>query len=141
MAKIFTLSEASHIAIHSMILIMNSGVRLTANQIAKRLGASRHHTSKVLQRLVKDQMLSSGRGPTGGFNMQKKPSDITLYDIYKSIEGEIREVECPIENRICPYYKCIFGGFGKKITAEFKKYLESSILSEYSDKKFKNTIK
>lgn len=136
MAKIFTLSEASHIAIHSMILIMNSGARLNANQIADRLGASRHHTSKVLQRLVKDQMLSSGRGPTGGFNMKKKPSDITLYDIYKSIEGEIHEVVCPIENRVCPYDKCIFGGFGKKITSEFKEYLENSILSNYSGKKF-----
>ncbi|HBX53029.1 MAG TPA: Rrf2 family transcriptional regulator [Bacteroidales bacterium] len=134
MAKIFTLSEASHIAIHSMILILNSPIRLNANNIADRLGASRHHTSKVLQRLVKDQMLSSGRGPSGGFNLLKKSDEITFYEIYKSIEGDLRQTECPVDHKICPQDKCIFGGLGKKITAEFKNFLEATKLSDYAKK-------
>jgi Rrf2 family protein len=138
MAKIFTLSEASHIAIHSMILIMNSPSQLNAGQIAERLDASRPHVSKVLQRLVKDQFLSSGRGPMGGFQLFQKPGNLTLYNIYKSIEGEIRQTECPLENRLCPYDMCIFGRFGLKITAEFKSFLEKTKLADYSKFSFKS---
>lgn len=131
MSKIFTLSEASSIAIHGMVLILNTNEKLNAGNIAERVGGSRHHVAKVLQRLVKEDFLTSNRGPSGGFSLKKKPEDISLYDIYKAIEGNIDDMECPIENKICPEGKCLFGGFGKRITAEFKDYLSSTTLQSF----------
>ena len=67
MAKIFSLSEAASIAIHSMVLIARSDKMMNVVKIAERTGSSKHHVAKVLQRLVKEDYLSSVRGPHGGF--------------------------------------------------------------------------
>lgn len=141
MAKIFTLSEASSIAIHSMVLILTSKDRINANHIAEQVGASRHHVSKVLQRLVKEGLLTSNRGPLGGFAIKKKPSEITFYDIYKSIEGNIEDKIDEIEEHIILADKCIFCGFEKRITAEFKEYLTSTTLQSYFEQKNKENTK
>lgn len=135
MAKIFTLSEASSIAIHSMVLILTSKDRINANHIAEQVGSSRHHVSKVLQRLVKEGLLSSNRGPLGGFAIKKSPCEISFYDIYKSIEGNIDDKECPSDEKISLDDKCIFCGFEKRITSEFKDYLTSTTLQSYYEQK------
>lgn len=128
MAKIFTISEALSIAYHSMMMILTSKERLNANEIADRLKASRHHVSKVLQRLVKDDLLSSNRGPAGGFIIKRDASQITLYDIYRSIEGNIESYECNIDDPICSNKKCMLDSFGQRMTLEFKEYLCSTSL-------------
>lgn len=135
MSKIFTLSEASSIAIHSMVLILTSKDRINANHIAEKVGASRHHVSKVLQRLVKEGFLTSNRGPLGGFAIKKKPGEISFYDIYKSIEGNIEDNEYIKDDKIILDDKCIFCGFEKRITSEFKEYLTSTTLQSYYEQK------
>lgn len=131
MSKIFTLSEAVMIAIHAMVIVAKSKTQINADQIAVKLEASRHHVAKVMQRLVKDKMLVSQRGPTGGFLLNKKPQEIKMYDIFTSIEGKIEEVHCLMEIKICPNDKCIFGKFAHKLTSDFKKYLEESTLKDF----------
>jgi DNA-binding IscR family transcriptional regulator len=51
MAKIFSMSDAASIAIHSMVLIARSENGINAVRIAEISGFSKNHISKVLQRL------------------------------------------------------------------------------------------
>ena len=67
MNKVVQLSEASSIGIHAMVLIAQSEVHMNVSDLAERIGASRNHLAKVMQRLVKDGFVKSSRGPTGGF--------------------------------------------------------------------------
>ena len=131
MSKVFSLSEAALIGIHSVLLIARSEEQLNAIQISEQLKASKHHVAKVLQRLVKDNILTSQRGPTGGFVLNRKPHEITIYDIYKSIEGELDHVHCMMDIDVCPYGKCIMGKFGSKFSDDFKKYLQENTLDSY----------
>ena len=64
MTKILAISEANSIAFHGMALIAKSEIAINATDIAEITGSSKHHTSKVLQRLVKQGMLGSTRGPS-----------------------------------------------------------------------------
>ena len=98
MAKIFSMSEAASIAIHSMVLIARNKDGINAVKIAEQTGSSKNHISKVAQRLVKDDLLKSVRGPSGGFTLKKDPADITLLDIYQSIEGPLEITDCPMAN-------------------------------------------
>ena len=109
MPKVIHFSEAASIGIHSLIVLAREKKAMNAIQLAEKIGASKHHIGKVLQRLVKDGLLTSSRGPTGGFKLKKEPSEILIYDIYRSIEGEIEIGECPDENHICPVDMCIRG--------------------------------
>jgi Rrf2 family protein len=130
MAKVVTLSEASSLAIHAVVLIAGSDKLINVNQIAAATAASKNHLAKVMQRLVKTNLVSSTRGPAGGFVLKKPATEISLYDIYFAIEGPIELQDCPLDRPICPFEKCIMGGIMHKLTNEFKKYLiESKVAS------------
>lgn len=131
MARIISLSEASSIAIHAMVLIAKSDVNMNVNKIAELTGASRNHLAKVMQRLVKDKFVKSTRGPLGGFILLKAADEITMLDIYQSIEGEIQETPCPMDRPICPFTKCLMGGIMFDLSQQFKDYMQKQKLSDY----------
>lgn len=131
MANIINFSDAASIGLHSMILIAKSDKPINAIQLAERLGKSKHHIGKILQRLVKDSLLSSTRGPTGGFELIIDPSGVTLYDVYSSIEGKSKVRICGEDEHICPVDKCIRKNLIKKLSDEFVLFMESQKLSEY----------
>ena len=133
MSRILRLSEAASIAIHGMILVARSDKLVNVNQIAELTTSSRHHVAKVFQRLVKENFISSTRGPSGGFSLKVAPADISFLDIYESIEGKIEITKCPLDKPICPFNKCIFENVIGKLTIEFRDYLEQQTLDKYLD--------
>lgn len=131
MAKIFSLSEAASIAIHSMVLIGKSDKMMNVNMIAERTGSSKHHVAKILQRLVKEDYLNSIRGPHGGFSLKRDPAEVNLLEIYETIEGTLTISECPMDNPICPFDKCLLGGIVSDMTSKFRNYLNEHKLEQY----------
>ncbi len=131
MSKVFSLSEAGSIAIHSMVLIAMADSKLNVIKISERTGSSKHHVAKVLQRLVKDDFLVSNRGPHGGFKLKRPAGEINLLEIYESIEGKIEITECPMENPICPFDKCLMGNIINDMTQGFKDYMGGQWLTDY----------
>ncbi len=131
MAKVIALSEAAAIALHSIVLIARSEGKLNVENISEQIQTSRHHVAKVLQRLVKDNFLNSVRGPSGGFSLKKKPEEMNLLQIYESVEGKIAIADCPLEKPVCPFNKCIINNVTKKMSTDFRDYLESQTLDKY----------
>ncbi|TVR43550.1 MAG: Rrf2 family transcriptional regulator [Marinilabiliales bacterium] len=131
MSKIVAISEAASIALHGMILIAKSNPSINVMQIAERTGASRHHVAKIMQRLAKNNYLSSHRGPSGGFMLRKKPEEITFLEIYEAIEGEIEVTPCPLDKPVCPFDKCIMNNVTNKMTNKFREHLEKQTLDQY----------
>ncbi|MDT8392299.1 MAG: Rrf2 family transcriptional regulator [Bacteroidales bacterium] len=131
MSRILTLSEAASIAVHGMVLVARSDKLVNVNQIAELTSSSRHHVAKVFQRLVKENFISSSRGPNGGFSLKMAPADISFLDIYEAIEGKIEITKCPLDKPICSFDKCIFKNVIKDLTLEFRKYMEEQTLDKY----------
>jgi Rrf2 family protein len=131
MGKMFSLSEAASIGLHSMILVARSKDGLNVNNIAETTGFSRHHVAKILQRLVKGGFLKSLRGPSGGFFLNIKSTDASLLEIYECIEGKAELATCPMNNKVCPQGKCLINNITHKMSLEFIHYMESQKLSVY----------
>jgi len=131
MSRILSLSEAASIAIHGMILVARSDKLVNVNQIAELTSSSRHHVAKVFQRLVKENFITSNRGPSGGFSLKMAPADISFLDVYEAIEGKIEITKCPLDKPICPFEKCIFKNVIRDLTLEFREYLEDQTLDKY----------
>lgn len=128
------MSEMTSLALHGMVFIAASGGQtIHVKEIARKIGASEAHLSKVLQRLVKVGLLHSTRGPSGGFEMAKAPERITLWDIYLAMEGSITHEGCPIHQNHCPFTRCILGGIPKKLNQEFEDYLKSQTLQDFPE--------
>lgn len=131
MSKVFALSEAASIAIHSMVLIARSETGMNVLKVADMTGFSKNHIAKVLQRLVKNDLLKSVRGPAGGFSMKRNPADVTLLEIYESIEGTLEVNDCPLSYEVCSFDRCVMGNVVNKMTLEFKKFLKEQTLKKY----------
>ena len=130
MSKIANISEAVSIAIHSMVLIAKQNGQINVTELSKITGSSKNHTAKVLQNLVKFGLISSNRGPNGGFTIKKEPNSITLLNIYEMIEGEIEVQKCNFHSEICSFKHCVFGGIPEKFSLDFKTYLNNTKLSD-----------
>lgn len=131
MAKVIQLSEAASLAIHAMVLIGRSKQIINVNLIADLTGASKNHLAKVMQRLVKDNYIKSTRGPAGGFMLNIPANEISLLNIYESIEGQIIDKGCPMDRPVCAFDKCLMGNIIHKLTIEFRDYLNNQTLESY----------
>ncbi|MDR4987328.1 MAG: Rrf2 family transcriptional regulator [Bacteroidales bacterium] len=131
MAKLVNFSEAASLALHAMVIIAKSDNHVNVNSIANEMGASKNHLAKVLQQLVKHNYLKSVRGPNGGFILSKPADQISVLEIYESIEGKIETPECPLDRQICPFNKCLMSGLVTDVLLQFKKYFGEQSLEDF----------
>jgi len=70
---------------------------ITTRTIAKRQGISERYLEQLLIPLKQNGLVKSMRGSQGGYLLGRRPSDITLGDIIRVLEGPITPVECVSE--------------------------------------------
>jgi Rrf2 family protein len=133
--SIMNISEAYSLALHAMAMLAadGGGTPLTAHAIATRLGVSESHLSKVMQRLARGGTLASSRGPGGGFTLNRPASEITLREIYESVEGPLKLDDCLIGTRICGGKSCVFDDLIHKVNGEFQHYLEHTTVERIKE--------
>jgi Rrf2 family protein len=126
------LSEAASLALHTMVLLAGSRDQglISAHELAEKLEVSEAHLSKVLQRLARAGLVNSTRGPKGGFALGRNYSDISLLDIYETIEGPMVNRHCFRSTRVCNAGNCIFGGLLDDINQRVREYLAETKLPE-----------
>ncbi len=73
-------------------------------QISRDLDLPTPFLAKILQQLARQKILTSLKGPHGGFSLQKDPAKITLLDIVTTIDGDGIFANCIIHNSTC---KCV----------------------------------
>jgi Rrf2 family protein len=88
------LGRASALGVFATVHLADHGKRgpVQARNLADALGVPIDYLVKILQQLVKARILTSVRGPKGGFHIQKKPAEITLLDVVEAIEGPVEGI-------------------------------------------------
>ena len=61
---------------------------LPGEAISQQLGTSPTYFQKLLRKLVSAGLITSVPGVKGGFKLNKKPENISVFDIYEAIEGQ-----------------------------------------------------
>lgn len=132
-------SKACEYGLKAMIyLAANSDEErlLNLEEISSNIGSPISFTSKVLQQLGKAKLISSAKGPSGGFKIEKDNlSKTNLYQIVVAIDGDNVFHGCGLglhscnEKKPCPIHNKYSG-----IRKELKQMLENSVLSEYTGK-------
>lgn len=91
------LSNTCKTAIKAVIYLASreeSGERSGVKEIAKYINASEHTISKILQNLVRQKIISSIKGPTGGFYITEKQRQEPIIKIVDTIDGKDLFNEC-----------------------------------------------
>ncbi len=71
----------------SYLALKPPGTHTSIKEMTKKLGVPYHFLGKILQDLTNKGMLTSQKGPNGGFALAKRPEKITLLDIVEAIDG------------------------------------------------------
>jgi len=72
----------------------SEGLETQVKDISRRQGISPRYIEQIFQKLKKARIISSKRGPSGGYFLNKKPEDITVGEIIRVTEGGIEPVLC-----------------------------------------------
>jgi Rrf2 family protein len=137
MSTLLGISEAASIGWHAMIVLAANPDELHSTaEIAEHLQVSGAHLSKVLQRLTRAGLVEAVRGPRGGFQLGKPAKEITILEIYESIEGPLQERKCLLRKPICNGKCCIIGDLLRRVD-ELKATLGSLSLEEATARSLK----
>lgn len=85
------LSNTSKYAIRAVIYLAvyaTDNKRIGIKKIAEGLDIPSPFLGKILQVLVRRKLISSTKGPHGGFGLGKDPFEISLYDIIMEMDGD-----------------------------------------------------
>lgn len=130
MANLLKLSEATALALHTMVIISTQSEPISASPMAAQLQASEAHVFKVLQQLVRAGMLQSKRGPHGGYMLAKPASEITLMDVYQVFEGPMRTDGCLFTKPVCGELDCILGPLIEDVRSKVVDHFSSTTLDQ-----------
>jgi Rrf2 family protein len=129
------LSTKSRYGVRALFdLAYNSGSLPTQVQdISRRQDISPRYLEQIFQNLKKAGILTSKRGPKGGYCLARKPEEITVRDILLATEGESLFVDCIVtgdgrkkRKPDCAFNGCcvtqvIWGDANKLVTEHFSK--------------------
>ena len=102
--------------------------RIGIKEISEELNIPTPFLGKILQMLAKNKILTSSKGPNGGFSLRRPAKDITLLNIIEIIDGLAlfedcliglstcsvnahNDVQCPTHRKFLPISKQIFDLF------------------------------
>lgn len=76
------------------IALDNKNSAVSIMDISKREDISVSYLEQLLNRLRREGLVRSVRGPKGGYLLSKKPDKITIGDVVRILEGDISPVYC-----------------------------------------------
>ena len=72
----------------------SEGLETQVKDMSRRQGISPRYLEQIFQKLKRAGIVSSKRGPSGGYFLIKKPEEITVGEIVRVTEGDINPVLC-----------------------------------------------
>lgn len=103
----------------------------TARAVAERSGLPLPMVSKIMRSLARGSVLTSHRGVTGGYSLDRSADDMTVAEVIRAIDGPISMVQCGVEPGACEQEPvCPTRINWARISREVERALESIPVSE-----------
>jgi len=119
-------------AIHYIAVQEDVGA-VSAKRIAEEFGIPSELLAKILQRLAKRRLIASHNGPKGGYVLSRHPSEITVGEVIRALEGPINIVSC-LDHGGCPQEpRCNLRRPVQKLQAAITQMLDTMSLAELTN--------
>jgi Rrf2 family protein len=127
------LSQTAEYALRAVLHLAREGGDgpLRVGDVASALGAPANYLSKILHTLAKAGVLSSRRGPTGGFELARRPTEIALADVIglfdRLEEGEV----CLLRGAPCDRDDpCLAHGRWREVFGSVRRFFRETTIAE-----------
>lgn len=107
------ISQTVEYALRAMVRLaeLEPGTAANSETLAMLTQAPAGYLSKVMRDLVVAGLVTSQRGPSGGFTLARAASEITMLDVVNAVDEIPRIRECPLGNpahvKLCPLHSRI----------------------------------
>ena len=103
----------------------------TAREVAALSGLPLPMVSKILRALARKKIISSHRGVSGGYSLERAPSETSVAEVIRALEGPISMVQCGAEPGVCRQERvCPTRVNWARINREVERALERVPISE-----------
>jgi Rrf2 family protein len=127
------LSNTSKYAIRATIYLaahITDQEKIGIKRISEDLGIPTPFLGKILQALARNKILSSTKGPNGGFGLCKNPAEITLLEIIETIDNSDFLHLCLISSKKCSdtKVKCCLHNNYSRLRDEYREMLKAETI-------------
>ena len=132
------LSNSSKYAINAVLYLAvhtDETKKISAREIADAINIPSPFLSKLLQILSKKNVISSSKGPGGGFYMTEKNLNLHLIEIVKHIDGLDNFEDCVLGLKKCSSEKpCPVHYSIQPLKQQFLKELNENTIASFAEK-------
>ncbi len=132
-------SKACEYGIRAAIFIACQSVqsrKVGLKEVAKEIDSPESYTSKILQKLVKNEVVLSEKGPTGGFSIEQSIlHDLNLEKVVVAIDGDQIFKGCGLGLKQCNAIKpCPLHDSFKEVRDKLQILLQTTTVLELAEK-------
>jgi len=126
------LTTKGRYAVTAMLdLSLNYGLgAITLADISERQGISLSYLEQLFARLRKQGLVSSSRGPGGGYRLSRSAEDITVLDVISAVDEKVDSTQCEGRKNCHGDEKCLSHELWQSLSDQIRVYLDGITLAE-----------
>jgi Rrf2 family iron-sulfur cluster assembly transcriptional regulator len=125
------LTTKGRYAVTAMLdLSLNYGLRpITLADISDRQGISLSYLEQLFSLLRRQGLVSSSRGPGGGYRLSRPAAEVTVLDVISAVDEKIETTRCDGKAN-CEGDQCLSHEIWQSLSDQIRSYLASITLGE-----------
>jgi Rrf2 family nitric oxide-sensitive transcriptional repressor len=126
--------KTAEYALRAVIVLARApGQAYSAEQIAEATHLPRRYAHKVLQALVRKNLVGSQSGPGGAYSLLPAPEELSILDVVTAVEPIPGIRHCPLglksHTRLCPLHRELDGAYAA-VEAAFGRVTIAQLLAQ-----------
>jgi Rrf2 family iron-sulfur cluster assembly transcriptional regulator len=112
-------------------LSLNYGVgAITLADISERQGISLSYLEQLFARLRKQGLVSSSRGPGGGYRLSRAADTITVLDVISAVDEKVDSTQCEGRQNCHGHEQCLSHELWQSLSDQIRVYLHGITLAQ-----------
>lgn len=127
------LNKTTDYAIRIVLYLSEQKGVVTSEEISNATGVSQNYVMRILRKMTKAGILQVTRGVNGGFSMNKRDDEVSLYDIITEMEKTIQINQCLDDEENCNLKRtdvCPVRKYYVSLQDEFEKSLKETTIAK-----------
>ncbi|MBN2509135.1 MAG: Rrf2 family transcriptional regulator [Spirochaetales bacterium] len=112
-----------------------AGQPISIKELSKTEDISPEFLEQIFFKLRKAGIISSTRGPGGGFSLEKDPKEITIHDLFSAVGEGIELTPCSGEEECEKAEECLTHSLWKDASAHFQEYFSGITVDDVLHKR------
>jgi Rrf2 family iron-sulfur cluster assembly transcriptional regulator len=135
------LTTKGRYAVTAMLdLSLNYGMgAITLADISERQGISLSYLEQLFARLRKQGLVSSSRGPGGGYRLSRGADNITVLDVISAVDENVDSTQCEGRRNCHGDEPCVSHELWQSLSDQIRLYLDgitlAQVVSDYQSKR------